>query len=71
MKVLLRNVQTGLFYAGVQQWTQDPLQAENFERPDVALDQVREAKLGPVELVMHFEDVAFDLPMRIVSAGEH
>ena len=71
MKVLLRNVQTGLFYAGVEQWTEDPSRAADFERPDLALDQVRDARLGKVELVMRFEeDAGFVVPMTIVSAGE-
>ena len=70
MKVMLRNVQTGLFYVGLEQWTEDPAQAADFERPDLALDQVRDANLEKVELVIRFEDAAFDVPMTIVSAGE-
>jgi hypothetical protein len=70
MKVLLRNVQTGLFYAGLEQWTEDPKQAADFERPDLALDQVRAGQLGKVELIVRFDDAAFDVPMTIVSAGD-
>jgi hypothetical protein len=68
MKILLRDMGTGLFYAGPDQWSQDAGNAQDFESPDLALDQVSEANLGQVELVMHFEDAAFDVPVTIVSA---
>jgi hypothetical protein len=69
MKVLLRNLESGLFYAGSDQWTEEHSEAMDFERPDVALDCVGQAKLVKVEVVMHFEEPAFDVPMTIISAG--
>jgi hypothetical protein len=67
MKVLLRNIQTGLFYAGPEQWTEDQCVATDFEGPDRALDQVSESNLEAVEVVIHFEDTCFDIPLKIVS----
>jgi len=70
MKVLLRNTQTGLFYAGSEQWTEDQSVATDFEGPDRALDQVSESNLETVEVVIHFEDTLFDIPLTIVGPAE-
>ena len=69
MKVLLRNVVTGLFYAGHARWTEAHAEALDFQRPDLALDCVGQCQLSNMELVMHFEEPALDVPLRIVSAG--
>jgi hypothetical protein len=70
MKVLLRNTQTGLFYVGPEKWTEEQSQAADFEAPDRALDQVSQGNLGAVEVVIHFEETRFDIPLTIVSAGQ-
>ena len=70
MKVLLRNTETGLFYAGAEEWTDDQYVATDFEGPDRALDQVAESNLEAVEVVIHFEDTHFDIPLTIVTTGE-
>ena len=69
MKVLLRHLESGLYYAGSDQWTETHSEAMDFERPDVALDCVGQTRLTKVEVIMHFEEPAFDVPMTIVSAG--
>jgi hypothetical protein len=69
MRVLLRNTQTGLFYAGAGEWTEERTQAQDFEATDRALDTVSEAKLQAVEVLMHFEDPYFEIPMAIVGVG--
>lgn len=69
MRVLLRNTRTGLFYAGPDQWTEERSEAQDFEATDRALDIVSEAKLKTVEVLMHFEDPYFEIPMNIFGAG--
>jgi hypothetical protein len=69
MKVLLRQTQTGLFYAGADQWTGEHEQARDFENPECALQQVSVASLAGVEVIVHFENPGFDLPLTIHSAG--
>ena len=70
MRVLLHNIQTGLFYAGPKDWTDDAAQAVDFKRPDLALDLVSESKLDAVELIMRFDDCGLDVPLTIVSSGK-
>jgi len=69
MKVLLRNTRTGKFYAGPTQWTEQQSEATGFDGPDRALDEVEQAKLEAMEVVIHFEESSFDIPLTIVSAA--
>jgi hypothetical protein len=69
MKVFLRNTQTGLFYAGPDRWTAEHAQALEFQRPDLALDLVCQSKLKTVEVIVHFEQSIFDVPLKIVGTG--
>jgi len=65
MKVLLRNTQTSLYYAGADEWTGNASDARSFVSPDLAVDCVSEMGLDNMEVVIHFEQDAFDLPMAI------
>jgi len=69
MKVFLRSTRTGLFYAGPDKWTNEHSQALEFEAPNFALDRVCQSKLEAVEVVIHFEKSAFDIPVKIVGLG--
>jgi hypothetical protein len=69
MKVFLRHTQTGLFYAGPDQWTQEHSRAVEFEGPNFALDRVHQSNLDAMEIIIHFEESAFDIPLKIVSLG--
>jgi len=70
MKILLRDTQTGLFYAGPNQWTTGQDTAQDFKTPDVALNVVDESKLNTMEIIVNFDDAAFDVPLTIVTASE-
>jgi hypothetical protein len=70
MKVYLRNTLTGLFYGGPEQWTTESTRALEFPAPDTALDIVSNSKLPSMEVVIHFEDAQFNLPLTIVGLGK-
>ncbi|HVV00159.1 MAG TPA: hypothetical protein VHH88_02280 [Verrucomicrobiae bacterium] len=70
MKVFLRSKNTGLFYAGPDTWTSDSTQAFEFRGPDTALDVVSDGNLPAMEVVIHFEEARFDLPLNIVGLGK-
>jgi hypothetical protein len=69
MKILLRDTETGLFYAGPNQWTTGQDTAQDFKSPDVAFDVIDESKLNAMEIVVHFDEAAFDVPLTIVTAS--
>ena len=70
MKVLLRNVETGLYYAGPGTWTGDHSEARDFEQTNLALDHVSETGLRGMELLMRFDSPSLDIPLTIVGLGE-
>jgi hypothetical protein len=70
MKVLLRHPETGLFYAGSERWTQDDNEAIDFEATDRAMDEVWEAKLNHIEVLMKFDNPTFEIPLTVVGLGK-
>ncbi len=70
MKVLLRHHDTGQFYAGPGKWTEDASEAWDFHQTDSAMDAVWEAKLPSVEVLVRFDNPAFEIPLRIVGLGK-
>jgi hypothetical protein len=52
MKVILRNVNLDLYFAGPNMWSNDPEKALEFGSKELALRLAREAHLHDMELVM-------------------
>jgi hypothetical protein len=69
MKVLLRQPDTGLFYAGPNSWTMDVGAAHDFQETNRAIDEVSQSNLSAVEVLMQFENPTFEIPLKIVSTG--
>ncbi len=69
MKFLLRNTETGLLYAGPDQWTNTYSEAEEFASMTSAMDIVAATKLNAMQVLMHFEDSAYEIPLTIVGLG--
>lgn len=70
MRVLLRSTETGLFYAGPDQWTSRHAEAKDFEETARALDAAAATRTTALELLMAFDEPAFEIPLKIVSTGE-
>ncbi len=69
MRVLLRNQETGHFYAGPGIWTEKDSEAWDFQKTDSALDAVWEAKLPAVEVLVRFDNPVFEIPLNVVGLG--
>ena len=65
MKVLLRSVETGLYYEEVSKWTPDQTAAFDFEKTTRAVELVFAAHLENVEMLLTSEDPQFDLILPI------
>jgi len=65
MKTLLRNAQTGVYYQGIANWTNDPHDAFDFRVPERAIRFVRDAGLDRVEVVFAFDDPQYNVPIPI------
>jgi hypothetical protein len=70
MKILLRNTQTGLFYVGPDHWTKNHPEAFDFEKTDLAIDAIRDSKLQGIEVLMKFDNPAFEIPLTVVGCGD-
>ena len=65
MKTLLRNAQTGVYYQGIANWTNDPQEAFDFKMPERAVRFVRDAGLDRVEVVFAFDDPQYNVPIPV------
>ncbi len=70
MRVLLRNTQTGLFYAGQEKWTEKDTDALDFHETDAAMDAAWETKLQGVEVLMRFDEPFLEIPLQIAGFGK-
>lgn len=61
MKRLLQRIQDGLYYQGLGTWTNNPDLAFVFHKTSGALECCLRENLPPVQLVLKFEDSAFDI----------
>ncbi|HVV02278.1 MAG TPA: hypothetical protein VHH88_12995, partial [Verrucomicrobiae bacterium] len=61
MKVLLRHVNTGLYYRDSSEWTENPDAASDFKASANALQLVSEMRLEGVEIVLWFDDPRYNL----------
>lgn len=68
MKIFLRDTKTGRFYAGPEKWTEDDSEAFDFQETNLALEAVEEGKLRRIEVLMRFEDPAFEIPLKVICA---
>ena len=63
--VLLRNKETGQYYAGPAGWVRDCAAAHDFETVEGAVQSARTQKLAGAEVVLRYEDPACDLVLPV------
>jgi hypothetical protein len=65
MKVLLRSIETGMYYEDASKWTSDQTAAFDFEKTTRVVELVFSAHLTNVEMLLISEDPTFDLILPI------
>src|SRR5437660_11493344 len=65
MKVLLRSVETGMYYEDASKWTPDQTAAFDFEKTTRVVELVFSAHLENVEMLLTSDDPTFDLILQI------
>src|SRR4030095_1811015 len=65
MKVLLRNVETGLYYEEASKWTPDQTAAFDFEKTTRVVELVFAEHFENVEMLLMNDDPQFDLILPI------
>jgi hypothetical protein len=66
MKIFSRDTETGRFYVGRKTWTEDDTEAFDFQETHVVRDAVHEGKLHKIEVLVHFEDPTFEIPLKVI-----
>lgn len=56
MKTILKDLSTGLFFKGPDEWTENPAEARDFKLIDRALEFIREFRLQETRVVFSFRD---------------
>jgi hypothetical protein len=56
MKTILKDLSTGLFFKGPDEWTENPAEARDFKLIDRALEFIREFRLQETQVVFSFAD---------------
>ncbi|MCX6884177.1 MAG: hypothetical protein WCR20_02000 [Verrucomicrobiota bacterium] len=56
MKTILKDLSTGLFFKGPDEWTVNPAEARDFKLIDRALEFIREFRLQETRVVFSFRD---------------
>jgi hypothetical protein len=56
MRILLRNIATGLYFQGPDKWTDKPDGAVDFKFVDRALDYIARWEMTDMEMVFAFDD---------------
>ena len=67
MKILIQNCKTHLYLKSVSDWTSDPEEAKNFKTSDQAIKICAEHHIPAVQIVLKFDNRAYDVPIPITE----
>jgi hypothetical protein len=67
MKVLLRNIQNGLYFRTPSQWASDPTEALDFFGTGQAIQAALESRLEDVQVVLSFGDPQHDIVLPLAT----
>ena len=70
MRVLLRDIESGEYFAEERKWAADAEQAHDFGSTSAALEGALESGRGGLEIVLTFEDRAYDVAMPVGRARD-
>lgn len=63
MRVLLRDVRTGLYFREPQDWTAETDQALSFRHSADAMDQARAQCLAQAEVILAFDETRYSVAL--------
>ena len=63
MRVLLRNLRTGLYFREPESWTPESDQAQNFKHSAEAMDLARTQHVEQAEVILAFEEPCFTVAL--------
>ncbi len=69
MRVLLRDVRTGLYFREPAAWTAETDQALSFKHSAQAMDRARQHRLAEAEVVLSFDETRHSIALPLPPAG--
>ncbi len=63
MRVLLRDLKTGLYFQEAAQWTAEAQQAQSFKHSAEAMDFARKQRVANAEVVLAFDEPSFSVAL--------
>ena len=70
MRILLQQKDTGLYFKDIDSWTRLQPEAMDFVSSTAALDFCTQNKISGVQMVLKFEEQAYELVMPMAASGE-
>lgn len=67
MKILIQNCKTHLYLKSLSEWTPDPEEARSFKTSDQAIRLCAEHRIPAVQIVLKFDNAAYDVPIPITE----
>jgi hypothetical protein len=69
MKVFLRSIQTGRYYAGPSKWTLERQAAQDLTQTARAVELIFETHLEDVEILLCYDNPRYDLVLPVPPSG--
>lgn len=67
MRILLQQIETGLYFKGVGDWTRSPADGRDFISSSNAIDFCAANKITGVQMVLKFEEQLYDIVLPLVA----
>ena len=70
MRILLQQKDTGLYFKDLDSWARQQSEAVDFVSSTAAMDFCKKNKISGVQMVLKFEEQAYELVLPVVAARE-
>lgn len=70
MKILLQQKETGLYFKDLNAWARYQSEAMDFVSSTAAMDFCKKNNIAGVQMVLKFEEQAYELVLPVVAAHE-
>jgi hypothetical protein len=70
MKILLQQKESGLYFKDVHSWTRVKTEAMDFVSSTAAMDFCSQNHIADVQMVLKFDEQAYELVMPVVASRE-
>ena len=70
MRILLQQKETGLYFKDLDSWARHQTEAMDFVSSTAAMDFCKKNRINGVQMVLKFEEQAYELVLPVIAAKE-